>query len=78
MWCHLKFYKVGNKKGSVKKRATSNNRRRVFEIALEGGNGKVDGTGMMGEEMKLLIAKDLNLVREIFLIGEMSKFLAVR
>ena len=62
----------------MKKRTTSNNRRRVFEIALEGGNGKVDGTGMMEEEMKLLIAKDLNLLREIFLIGEMSKFLAVR
>ena len=46
-------------------------------MALEGGNGKVDGTGMMGEEMKLLIAKDLNLLREIFLMGDMSKCLAV-
>ena len=27
--------------------------------------------------MKLLTAKDLNLLREIFLMGEMSKFLAV-
>ena len=40
---------------------------------MEGGNGKVDVTGMMGEEMKLLIAKDLNLLREIFLIGEMRE-----
>ena len=30
-----------------------------------------------GEEMKLLIAKDLNLLKGIFLIGEMSKYLAV-
>ena len=29
------------------------------------------------EEMKLLIAKDLNLLSGIFLMGEMSKFLAV-
>ena len=29
LWCQLKFYKVGNKKGSVQKRKTSNNRRRV-------------------------------------------------
>ena len=36
-WSQLKFYKVWNKKGSVKKRKTSNNRSRVFEIALEGG-----------------------------------------
>ena len=27
-----------------------------------------------GEEIKLLIAKDLNLLRGIFLMGEMSKF----
>ena len=32
---------------------------------------------LMGEEMKLLTAKDLNLLREIFLMGEMSKFLAI-
>ena len=32
---------------------------------------------LMGEEMKLLTAKDLNLLRGIFLMGEMSKFLAV-
>ena len=30
-----------------------------------------------GEEMKLLIPKDLNLLRGIFLMGEMSNFLAV-
>ena len=30
-----------------------------------------------GEEMKLLTAKDLNLLRRIFVMGEMSKFLAV-
>ena len=30
-----------------------------------------------GEEMKLLAAKDLNLLRGIFLMGEMSKFLAI-
>ena len=30
-----------------------------------------------GEEMKLLTAKDLNLLRGIFLMGEMSKFLGV-
>ena len=30
-----------------------------------------------GEEMKLLIAKDLNLLKAIFLMGEMSKFLSV-
>ena len=41
-WSQLKFYKVWNKNGSVK-RKTSNNRTRVFEIALEGGNGKVEG-----------------------------------
>ena len=35
-WSQLKFYKVWNKNGSVK-RKTSNNRTRVFEIALEGG-----------------------------------------
>ena len=29
------------------------------------------------EEMKLLTAKDLNLLRGIFLMGEMSKFLAI-
>ena len=29
------------------------------------------------EEMKLLISKDLNLLRGIFLMGEISKFLAV-
>ena len=33
-----KFYKVWNTKGSVKKRKTSNNRSRVFKIALEGGS----------------------------------------
>ena len=32
---------------------------------------------LMEEEMKLLTAKDLNLLRGIFLMGEMSKFLAV-
>ena len=32
---------------------------------------------LMGEEMKLLTVKDLNLLRGIFLMGEMSKFLAV-
>ena len=37
-WSQLKFYKVWNKKGSVKKRKTSNNRSRVFKIALEGGS----------------------------------------
>ena len=31
----------------------------------------------IGEEMKLLTAKDLNLLRGIFLMGEMSKSLAV-
>ena len=30
-----------------------------------------------GEEMRLLTAKDLNLLKGIFLMGEMSKFLAV-
>ena len=30
-----------------------------------------------GEEMKLLTAKDLYLLRGVFLMGEMSKFLAV-
>ena len=29
------------------------------------------------EEIKLLTVKDLNLLRGIFLMGEMSKFLAV-
>ena len=33
---------------------------------------------LMGEEMKLLTTKDLNLLRRIFLMGEMSEFLAVR
>ena len=33
----LKFYKVCNKKRRVKKRKTSNDRSRVFEVALEGG-----------------------------------------
>ena len=33
----LKFYKVWNKKGSVKKRKTRINRSRVLKIALEGG-----------------------------------------
>ena len=33
----VEIFKVWNKKGSVKKRKTSNNRSRVFEIALEGG-----------------------------------------
>ena len=37
----------------------------------------LENCSLMGEEMKLLIAKDLNLLREIFLIGEMSKFLAI-
>ena len=32
---------------------------------------------LMEEEMKLLTANDLNLLRGIFLMGEMSKFLAV-
>ena len=32
---------------------------------------------LIGEEMKLLTAKDLNLLRGIFLMGQMSKFLAV-
>ena len=32
---------------------------------------------LMGEEMRLLTAKDLNLLKGIFLMGEMSKFLAV-
>ena len=30
-----------------------------------------------GEKMKLLTAKDLNLLSGIFLMGELSKFLAV-
>ena len=34
---------VSNKKGSVKKRKTSINRRRVFKIALEGGRDWKDG-----------------------------------
>ena len=29
------------------------------------------------EQMKLLIAKDFNLLRGVFLVEEMSKFLAV-
>ena len=29
------------------------------------------------EEMKLLIVKDLNLLKGIFLLGKMSKYLAV-
>ena len=33
------FYKVRNKKESVKTWKTSNNRSRVFDIALEGGEG---------------------------------------
>ena len=37
-WSQLKFYKVGNKKGSVKKRKTSIKRSRVFQIALKGGD----------------------------------------
>ena len=37
----------------------------------------LENCSLMGEEMKLLIAKDLNLLREIFLIGEMSKFFNV-
>ena len=32
---------------------------------------------LMGEEMKLLTAKDLNLLRGIFLNREMSKFLVI-
>ena len=32
---------------------------------------------LIGEEMKLLAAKDLNLFKSIFLMGVMSKFLAV-
>ena len=136
-WSQLKFYKVWNKKRSVKKRKTSNNRSRVFEIALEGwrewkggGNGNFSWESFNhsmlkatfrkhwlvklarhvctyslkfkiwysrndcsykwrlhrmitwkllfdGEEMKLLTAKDLNLLRGIFLMGEMSKFLAI-
>ena len=46
-WGQLKFYKVWNKKGSVKKRKTGINRSKVFKIALEGGreggNRKEDG-----------------------------------
>ena len=38
----------------------------------------LENCSLMGEEMKLLIAKYLNLLREVFLIGEMSKFLVVR
>ena len=30
-----------------------------------------------GEEMKFLTAKDLNILREIFLMGQMSKSLAI-
>ena len=30
-----------------------------------------------GEEIRLLIANDLNLLRGIFLMGEMNKFLTV-
>ena len=36
-WGQLKFYEVWNEKGSVKKRKTSNNRSRVFEI------GRIEG-----------------------------------
>ena len=37
----LKFHKISNKKGSVKKNKTSIKRRRVFKIALkDGGNRK--------------------------------------
>ena len=36
-WSQLKFYKVRLKNGSVKRRKTSNNISRVFEIPLEGG-----------------------------------------
>ena len=51
----------------------------------EGGNGKVEGMGIFlgelqsfnAEEMKLLTAKDLNLLSGIFLMREMSKFLAI-
>ena len=32
---------------------------------------------LMVEEMKLLTAKDLSLLRGIFVIGQMSKFLAI-
>ena len=42
-WGQLKFYKVGNKKGSLKKKKTSNNRSRVFEIALERGRERKGG-----------------------------------
>ena len=32
---------------------------------------------LMGEGMTLLIEEDVNLLRGIYLVGEMSKFLAV-
>ena len=39
--------------------------------------GLLENCCLMAEEMRLLTAKDLNLSKEIFLIGEMTKFLAV-
>ena len=36
-WSQFKFIKFEMKKGTVRKRETSKNRSRVFEIALEGG-----------------------------------------
>ena len=44
-WSPVEIFKVWCKKGSVKKRKTSNNRSRVFEIALEGGREWKGGRG---------------------------------
>ena len=38
----------------------------------------LENCNLMEEKMRFLIAKDLSLFREIFVMGEMSKFLAVR
>ena len=60
----LKFYKVWCKKGSVKKRKTSNNRSRVFEIALEGwrewkggGNGNFSWESFNHSMLKATFSK---------------------
>ena len=39
-WCQLKFDKVWNKKGSVKKKKTTRRRSRIFQVSLKGEDDK--------------------------------------
>ena len=56
-WSPVEIFKVWCKKGSVKKRKTSNNRSRVFEIALEGGREGMERWG----GIETLIGRDWNI-----------------